>query len=498
MPREMQLAEPQTLQVREFSGVNVTDGRTAIEDREFSWLENAIPIGRGQVTLTPARGTALASVPEGVASLWGFTLAGTPVLIAIRNDGGVDQINALTGVKTPVAGAGVVGASARVTIWKDTDLLFIHPTTGYHRWDGTTFSTLSATRTGTAIEVFEGRVWIAKERTVQVSAPDSFTDFSPGGGGTSFVITDRAFSGHVTNLLSALQQLWIVGPGAINAISNVQVIGGTTTFSNVNVVSNVGSVFPSSVTAFFRTFLFLAPYGVYAVVGATPQKLSDKLDLLLPHLTLGTDHPAAIGTIYNLYVWCVLVTYNDPELGARPLLLCFTQGKWFFASPNRGTSGLTWITSLLNASGRPEVWGTNGTEVFRVFERLDTEVTYRVQTKLWDFGSWVTQKELIRVGLEFTSNSSVAPSVSLENENAAATQTVTAIGQTGITFTGAGGAPITFQGTGDIRWITGGLVLARAATPFKGHYFGLTLTGSERPWTLSALALQVKPGGEWN
>src|SRR5262249_54301091 len=162
-----------------------------------------------------------------------------------------------------------------------------------------------------------------------------YTDFEAVTGAGTAAIPDSIFVGSITRLLSALQVLWILGPAAINAISNVQVTGSgpaITTFSDTNIAASVGSVFPSSAASFFRSFLFLSPYGVYAIVGATPQKLSDNLDGLFPLLDFGDDAPSAVFTVNNVFVWAVLVTYNDPDLGPRPMMLAFARNAWFLIS----------------------------------------------------------------------------------------------------------------------------------------------------------------------
>ena len=39
--------------VRQFRGVNTKADRTAISEEEFSWLENAMPIGSANLKITP-------------------------------------------------------------------------------------------------------------------------------------------------------------------------------------------------------------------------------------------------------------------------------------------------------------------------------------------------------------------------------------------------------------------------------------------------------------
>src|SRR5436309_1253176 len=135
----------------------------------------------------------------------------------------------------------------------------------------------TATTTGVAITIgagaptsvsdiatFEGRAFlVSASRAITLTALASFTDFQTADGALTTTITDSVFAGQITLLLSALEVLWTIGPAAVNAISNVQLgTGNVTTLSNTNIVANVGTLLPSSVSSFFRTFQMLAPYGV--------------------------------------------------------------------------------------------------------------------------------------------------------------------------------------------------------------------------------------------
>lgn len=493
-----------TIQLRDFSGVNRTDTRTSIEDREFGWLENAIPVGKGNLRLVPGSASILGTVTAGITSMWGVVLRTgsntSSLLLTVNNDGSMNQIDAMTGTNTVIAAAGTVDTSARLTMWKDNPVLIISPTKGYFQYTGSqTLLTVSSAIVGTDIAVFSGRVWIVEgaqpTRNRRFSAPNEFDNFTAAAGGGTSALTDAAFPGPIYRLLSALEQLWQVGPGAVNAISNVSTTGGVTTFSDTNIVSNVGSTFPSSVTSFFRTFLFLTPYGVYAIVGATPQKLSDKLDGLFPDLNLGTDAPAAVATVHNVFVWVVLVPYVDPDAGERSLLLCFTAGKWFFASS--GTSLVALASVLVGAV--PSLYVTNGTQVWQLFADDEEPVTYKIESKLFDFGDSTQMKQMDRFGLELQSDNIVSPLVTIENELPSDDQNIAITTANTIVFTGLGGATITFVGTGPITWITTGLQIARNATGVQmwGNYLGFTLEGTEAVWTLSAAQMEVIPGGKW-
>lgn len=505
-------AKPQTVQIRNFKGVNLTDARVAIGDDELAWSENAMTIGAGAIQILPAQGATIATIAAGVASIWGFTLTisavATPVLISVNNDGSMSQIKT-DGTVTAVAPAGSVTTAAALTIWRDGPILIVDPTYGYMSWTGAgVFSTIDATKTGTSIAVFEGRVWIGNGRTITFTAPNTNNSFVAGDGAGSTIITDEAFPGNIIALHSAFEQLWVVGQGAIEAIANVQSTGSSpsvvTTFSVTNIVAGLGSNARGSARGYFRAFSFMGPFGAYALSGVTPQKLSDKLDGMFPALTLG-DAPAAVAVVQNLLVLCYLVTYTQSLAPALPkpagdvttatkLLLCFTQGKWFFARQG----ALTWITSLI-VDGVTQCWGTNGSTIYRVFGAATSDdVTYKVQSKLYDYGLATTMKAQTKLGFEFQAAANINPTVTLDNEFTSQTADLT-FGNT-LTLLNVSGATLTLRNSANnpLTLIGAGMVLARTETEMYGHYLGWTIEGTDAPYRIQAMQTEVALTREWD
>lgn len=496
----------QTVQFRSFGGVNLTDARTAINDEELYWLENGITIGNGAIQWLPGVGASIATIAAGIASVWGFTLAGTPVLIAVNLNGSLSQITT-GGVVTAIAPANTVDTTAHLTIWQSSPILIVGPTKGYMSWDGTTFTVIDATKLGVSVAVFEGRVWISNGRTTQYTAPATFNDFAAGNGAGSFILTDEAFPGNIVVSISAVEQLWLLGQGGIEAVANVGSTGVApsviTTFSVTNIVTGLGTNAADSVIGYFRALTFLAPYGVYALAGVTPQKLSDKLDGLFAALTF-TRGPAALAVIRNQLALLLLVTYTpsvDPSLPvpasavstAAPLLLCFAQGKWFF-----GTQGaLTWITTLL-VGGQAQAWGTDGAagHIFPLFAGT-AAAPYKALSKLYDFGLATTGKDLYKLGIEYQATTTVAPALTADNETSS--QDVTVSNANTLTFVLTNGVSIVWlNGVGNpLTFITVGLVLSRANAEISGRYLGWSVSGTDAPYRLQAIQMEVAAGREW-
>src|SRR5262249_38830708 len=155
----------QTWQFKKFSGVNRTDSRTAIGDDELFWLENAIAIGNGAIQIIPREGDSVATV-TGARTIWGANINGVAVMLVVASDGSIKQVTP-GGVVTAVAPAGTVTVNAHMTTFQGARYLIIDPVKGYFTWDGTTFTTIDASKLGSAIAVFEGRVWIGRNRTIE-------------------------------------------------------------------------------------------------------------------------------------------------------------------------------------------------------------------------------------------------------------------------------------------------------------------------------------------
>ncbi len=492
-----------TVAWQKWKGLNRTDARTSLNREEFRWLENAIPVGDGAVQILPGPGGAIATIAAGVFSIWGFTLNGVPVILTVNTDGSLSQIGVPGGAVTTVAGAGTVTTTAHLTIWQGTPILIIDPVRGYMSWDGATFTILDAAQLDVALAVFEGRVWIAKNRTIVYTAPNTFNDFTAGHGSGSTVLTDEAFPGNILALASALEELWVLGQSAIDAIANVTAAGSspnvTTAFSITNIVTNLGTNAPASVIGYLRALAFFAPFGAYALSGVTPQKLSAKLDGLLPDLTLTGDVPSAVAVVQGLLCLLFLTTYTgqDAQAGSPPigLLLGFVEGKWFSAVQR---SACRWITSL-TVAGVAQAWATDGADIYQLFgASATTAVTYKVQSNLDPLGDATTEKAAMKVGVEVQAASPIAPVFTVDSE--AASETISASFSNQITWVNAAGQTIAWLNATSavLMWLSQGTILARAQSSQFGHYLGWTYAGTDPPHRLQAVQLEYVPTRAWS
>jgi hypothetical protein len=142
---------------KDFDGVNTKANRTSIKETEFAWLENAMPIGHGNLKSVPAP-TTVVGVTFGSTVYYAQygNIGTTNYYLAFQTDGRCEAINVGTSAKVTVGAAGTFSASGvQASQWNNTLIIIIDPTNGYFQWNGTnlvkvgslTF-TLSGTGTG--------------------------------------------------------------------------------------------------------------------------------------------------------------------------------------------------------------------------------------------------------------------------------------------------------------------------------------------------------------
>ena len=314
--------------------------------------------------------------------------------------GGTGYTNAL--VITATGGSGS-GATFSYTLSGDAvaTITVTNPGTGYVAGDTPTLvftrnggSGSAATGTialmptgisGTAIEIYAGRVWVANGATITFSAPGSYTDFSSADGGGNFTSSDSFLRSRYIQLLQTNGFLYLLADSSINYISGVQT-GGTplvTTFTNQNADPEVGTPWPSTVNTFGRNILFANAFGAHVSYGAAVNKISDMLDGVyntVPNFG-GLIPSAAKAILFGKRVWLLLLPIIDPITGQQTNKIYMWDSKRWWSTPQDVPLFYIQnqeIDSVLTA------WGTDGTNIYPLFQTPTTAFTKVAQTKLWD------------------------------------------------------------------------------------------------------------------
>jgi hypothetical protein len=125
---------------KDFSGVNTKANRTAIKEDEFAWLENAMPIGHGNIRVVPGPSTVTGITFSASVSYAAYANIGTTnYYLAFMSDGGLEVVNLTTNIKSTVAAAATFSTSGVASSnWNNSTVLIIDPVKGYFQWNGTT------------------------------------------------------------------------------------------------------------------------------------------------------------------------------------------------------------------------------------------------------------------------------------------------------------------------------------------------------------------------
>lgn len=135
--------------LKDFLGVNTQANRTAIAENQFAWLENVMPIGYANLRVVPYQGAPVATIAAVTINYWKYVnINNTDYLIVLTAGGAAYAVNLGTFAQTTIAVATTFTGTVAVAQWKNERVLFIAGN-GYFDWDGTTFTTDSATFTFT-------------------------------------------------------------------------------------------------------------------------------------------------------------------------------------------------------------------------------------------------------------------------------------------------------------------------------------------------------------
>jgi len=214
---------------KDFKGINTKANRTAIDQNEFAWLENAMPIGFGNLRIVPnyypAVATAGTSVTSGktyrvatlgsslaqwqaffsgltaipavgdliVATATGTLLGGSTVslmavtasvpeysapvniggvnyLLIFQTNGSCEALNLSTNVLTTVAAAATFSnAGCKVAQWKNERALIIDPANGYFNWNGTNLVKMGSVQ---SVTITNGGTGFSGTISVTIGAPN--------------------------------------------------------------------------------------------------------------------------------------------------------------------------------------------------------------------------------------------------------------------------------------------------------------------------------------
>lgn len=361
---------------------------------------------------------------------------------------------------------------------------------------------------GTAVATYQNRVWVASNRTVVFSAPGSYTNFSSTASGGSFIVADETLHSNITSLVAANNFLYILGTSSINVIADVAVttVGATTTsagiattvFSNTNISASIGTNQQASVIPYYRALWFAAPYGIFALYGSTTQKASDDLDGIFSLITSAIPVSAGVAVINKINVLCFMFKYADPTPNASPrtILACYANKKWFFASQG---NTLTFAESVV-INGTPTMFATDGTHLYQLFAQPLVAIPQTIKTKLWDMGDPLSNKQVIKLGMEVV-NPSVPQTITgtVDTEIADGGVPYSFSPQQYVTWVNNLGIAVQWWNNSNqvVQWLSSGYLFFAQDLQTTGRYIGVTVNGNSAGTVYAGLHLQYEMRTPW-
>lgn len=162
--------------IKDFKGLDTKSNRTAISETEFAWLENAQPIGYGNLRVTPGQsriydsGNVAVSFTHNPTHLTNTNIGLKDYVVAFQDDGSAEYYNVTDKTFGTIAAAGTFSnTGVTTTQWKNERMLILDPSKGYSTWDGNSVVTIGAVG---FIGIVTGGSGYTAAPTVTISAPD--------------------------------------------------------------------------------------------------------------------------------------------------------------------------------------------------------------------------------------------------------------------------------------------------------------------------------------
>ena len=246
--------------IKNFKGLNTKANRTAIDEAEFSWIENAMPIGFGNIKIVKAQTKittglgANITAANTVTALESCNLNSSDYLLAFEDNGRAQYVNITSSSIGNIAAAGTFSNSGVTSAqYKDERVIIGDPSKGLFNWDGANLVSIGSV--GTIGITNPGSGYVSAP-TVTISAPNdangvqatAVSTISTGSGGIAAINLSSGGSGYtfVPNvIIGAPDQTGGTQAQAYATISGGAVVAVT--------VSNAGSGYTTAPSITFSS-----------------------------------------------------------------------------------------------------------------------------------------------------------------------------------------------------------------------------------------------------
>lgn len=233
-----------------FGTLNTRANRPMIKDEEFSWIENFMPLGDGNLRTLPGEGATLYTTTGTIIFYCPYNIGSTSYVAVFLADGSAVQVKVSDGSTTTIGGASTFWTSGELPAcaqWQSKYLLIVSAL-GYWIWDGTNLFTAGGVSPD---------VTVTRSGSGYTSAP-TVTAYGGSGSGAAFtavVANGAVTSVTVTNpgtgyLVGETVQLAFTGGGSDTSARAVAAIATTGGVASVNITAGGTGYTSSSVVTF--------------------------------------------------------------------------------------------------------------------------------------------------------------------------------------------------------------------------------------------------------
>ena len=137
--------------IKNFAGLNTKANRTAIKEEEFAWIENAMPIGFGNIKIVQAQstvkdsGNTAVSFANTVTSFVSANIGLNDYIVGFEDNGRAEYFRIDTATKANVAVTGTFSNTGVTTAqYKNERIIIGDPSKGLSSWDGNSVVTIGS------------------------------------------------------------------------------------------------------------------------------------------------------------------------------------------------------------------------------------------------------------------------------------------------------------------------------------------------------------------
>jgi hypothetical protein len=339
------------------------------------------------------------------------------------------------------------------------------------------------------VAVFQGRVWLAGDRNLIWTGTKGYDDVASANAAGSTVMTDSDLPHFISALRSLNNFLYIFGDGSLKQIGSISVVSSVTIFTILTLSSDQGTTFPLSIASYSRLVLFANQVGVFAIFGATVEKISDPMDGVFRFIDFSQPLAACPNDLKNIRCYLLLAKINDPILGVRAVFLTFMNKKWFLIS--QGTNVRAACT--VQVGGVLKTYTSSGSDVTQVLSDTNVAVAIIIRTALWDDGKPMLGKRGIRVGIAQSTTESGTMTITTDSENDQFTDQYTLANP--VTWRNALNQIVTWTNAAlqIVQFVSAGFFFQDKQFAGSGIYLGVSLTGSFKNFHLNSIVIEWTP-----